>query len=284
MKSELADPVLSVNSFYNEDTTYNEKLNSAHVDVPGNEDSVTAELVMIMSSKVGSMINPKHLIVLFRIQKALTSLCLLLTILAEVTWIIIMIIIEEDLLNIVGGKRDAMLRGFGIVLSILALLIEQDIMIVEYIPIMKFFLMRFCMISFISCLSKTHPAIGQFGFLNEAGTLNFSGFYGFTILFQTIAAYSLLLCSFTYLIWGMLCLDRFTADAFLAEEDMQIQSGINGNITMTDMDGDIGEMDNMGHDAPVEKYGPASDMSIIKSSNGDITIQTNLDKDNKDMI
>jgi len=284
VKSELADPIISANSYYNEDTAYNEKLDSVHVDIPGNEDSVKAELVMIISSKVGSLISPKFLIVLFRIQKALTSFCLLLTIIAELVWLVVMMIIGEDLFNIIGGRRDAVLRVFGVVLAVLSFLIEQDVMIVDYVPIMKLFLMRFLSISFISVLACTHTVIGLglgFGFLNGDGVLVLSGFYGFAVLFQAGVSHALSLCSFTYLIMGLLCLDRFTADAFLAEESIQIQTGINGNISMTNMDGD--DQDSVEEISTGEDY-PVSEMSMKTRSNGNIMIQTDSDADRKEII
>lgn len=220
-KSNLADPTTSANDYYNADATYHKKLNTQHVDLPGNEESVPSELIMICTSKIGRFISPRVLILIFRLLKNVTFCCLLLTIISELMYILIMILVDGDLLKVIGGTRDAMLRGYGILLCIFAIFIERDMELVDiHYPGMKKFIPRSCLLSFISFLTCTIPIIGSGLFnLGDESALEFSGFYGFSVGIQNIASHALWIGACTYFLFGILCLDRFTADAFLAEEE-----------------------------------------------------------------
>lgn len=261
-------PILASDSYYNSNTTYNDKLDILHVDVPANDESVMGQLVRGVTSLIGGLFSPKRLIVVFRLLKALTFCCLCLTVAAELIYLFFVELqVSHDVLKKIGGTRDEVLRVYGIGLAFLAIFIELDMTIVDtHYPFMKGFLPRSMLLLFVTTISGTTPIIGyenrlfskyrtttydddgyvsQYLYNTEDTALIANEVPGSAVAFQATTTFFLFLSACVYFFMGILCLDRFTSDAFLSSDnpasgtmimtDKNERSG--GNLDITDADG-----------------------------------------------
>jgi len=115
-----------------------------------------------------------------------------------------------------GHRRDTVLRLYGLAFAILALLIELDKFVMKNFKVLKGFLARFGLLFFVSTVSYAHPA--QLDNSNN-GYGGDSGIPMSAVVFQMVASSVLACCSFAYLLFGLLCFDRFTSRAFLSTQD-----------------------------------------------------------------
>jgi len=245
-------PILASDSYYNSNTTYNDKLDIQHVDVPPNDESVMGQLVRGVTSLIGGLFSPKRLIVVFRLLKALTFCCLCLTVTAELIYLFFVELqVSSDVLKKIGGTRDEVLRVYGIGLAFLAIFIELDMTIVDtHYPFMKGFLPRSMLLLFVTTISGTTPIIGyenrlfskyrtntydddgyvsQYLYNTEDTALIANEVPGSAVAFQATTTFFLFISACVYFFMGLLCLDRFTSDAFLSSDDPA-----SGTIVMND--------------------------------------------------
>lgn len=235
-KANNLDPTRASDAFYHSGTTYNDKLDPQHVDVPIHDESVMGQLVRSVTSLVGGCFSPKSLIVLFRLLKAWTFCCLCFTIATEVIYLFFVELqASNDVLKKIGGSRDEVLRAYGIVLAFGAIFIELDMSIVDkHCPLMRGFIPRSILLMFIATLSGTSPIIGYENYIlknyqsnnydDDASSAVASSSIskeipGSAVAFQTGTAFLLYFSTCIYLVMGLLCLDRFNADAFLSDDD-----------------------------------------------------------------
>jgi len=229
-------PILASDSYYNSNTLYNEKLDPNHVDVPENDVSIMGQLVRSVASLVGGCFSPQRLIVVFRLLKALTFCCLCASIVAECMYLFFVELqVSHDVLKKIGGTRDEVLRLYGIGLAFFAIFIELDMTVVDkYYPFMKGFLLRSGFLFFITTLGGTSPIIGyENSLFSKYRNYDDDGYTEYTsdsalisnevpgsaVAFQATTTFFLFICAATYFCMGILCLDRFTSDAFLSEDD-----------------------------------------------------------------
>jgi len=236
-------PILASDSYYNSNTAYKEKLDIDHVDVPANDESVMGQLVRGVTGLVGGLFSPKRLIVVFRLLKALTFCCLCLTIAAEMIYLFFVELqVSSDVLKKLGGTRDEVLRVYGIGLALLAIFIELDMTVVDtHYPFMKGFLARSLLLMFVTTISGTTPIIGyenrlfskyqnsnsydddgyvsEYLYNTEDSALIANEVPGSAVAFQATTTFFLFIIACVYFLMGLLCLDRFTSDAFLSNED-----------------------------------------------------------------
>jgi len=258
-------PIVASDSYYNSNTTYNDRLDVQHIDVPVGDESVMGQLVRGIASLVGGCFSPKQLIVIFRLLKALTFCILCLTIAAELIYLFFVELqVSHDVLKKIGGTRDEVLRVYGIGLAFLSIFIELDMTIVDrHYPFMKGFLPRSILLMFVTTLSGTTPIIGyenalfskyrtqqydddgyvsQYIYNNEDSALIANEVPGSAVAFQATTTFFLFISACIYFLMGLLCLDRFTSDAFLSGEDPGINTEIRvdkrgragGNLDITD--------------------------------------------------
>jgi len=228
-------PILASDSYYNSNTLYNDKLDPNHVDVPENDESIMGQLVRFVAAMVGGCFSPQRLIVVFRLLKALTFCSLAATVVSESMYLFFVELqVSQDVLKKIGGTRDQVLRLYGIILAFFCIFIELDMTVVDkYYPFMKAFLPRSCLLFFVTTLCGTTPIIGYenslFNYRSydddaanynaEDSALISNEVPGSAVAFQATTTFFLFCTAAAYFFMGILCLDRFTSDAFLSEED-----------------------------------------------------------------
>jgi len=245
-------PTLASDEYYNNATTYNDKLNPRHVDVAEDDESIMGQLVKFITSLIGGCFSPQFLIVVFRLLKAFTFCCLCAVIISECIFVFLVEVrVSSDILKKLGGTRDQVIRVYGIFLAFVAMFIELDMSIVDkYYYFMKSFLPRSCLLFFVTFLSGVNPIIGyeksvlgnlrnyddDDGGANYYGNNNDNNYYaggstqdetsalissevgGGAVAFQATTTFFLFICASAYFVMGIMCLDRFTSDAFLADD------------------------------------------------------------------
>ena len=114
-----------------------------------------------------------------------------------------------------GHRRDTVLQVYGLSFAVLALLIELDKFVLKNFKVLKGFLSRFTLLFFVSTVIYCNPAKLELDAANGVDR----GVPTSAVVFQMMASSVLACCSFAYLLFGLLCFDRFTSRAFLGTQD-----------------------------------------------------------------
>jgi len=240
-KTVKESPIVASDSYYNSNSNYNEKLDPQHLDIAPNDESMCASLIRGVASIVGGLFSPKRLIVVFRLLKALTFCCLCLTISAELIYLFVVELqVSSDVSKKIGGLRDTILRFYGVALAVVAIFVELEMKIVDNnCPMMKSYIPRSMLLLFITTVSGTSPIIGYenrlfskyrnkqydddensgYMYYNTDNSLIADEVPGSAVAFQAATTFFLFISACLYFIMGIMCLDRFTSNAFLSNED-----------------------------------------------------------------
>jgi len=190
----------------------NRRLRTEFIDVDPSDESFSASLIRGMVGLVGTCFTPRQILVALRLLKAITVSFIALTVAANLVFISCVEFVADSYADnqYFGSRRDTILRLYGLALAVLALLIELDKFVMKNFKVLKGFLARFCLLFFVSTVTYCHPA--QYD--NYGGGVPTSA-----LVFQMVSSCVLAICSFAYLIFGLLCFDRFTSRAFLSTAD-----------------------------------------------------------------
>jgi hypothetical protein len=139
-------------------TSLNDRLNTNFVNVATDDTSVDARVTRTITSFVGNFITPRLLLILLRILKAITFCFLILTLAANLMYIVFLeVAAVKQVKEMAGGRRDMIIRVYGLVLIGIALCIELDyVAVVKSFYGFKGFIPRALLLFFISAITGAH--------------------------------------------------------------------------------------------------------------------------------
>jgi hypothetical protein len=143
----------------------NHRLITRFIDVSSHDDSCGAHVIRMVTYGVGQCITPKQMLSILRVLKASTFSFLVLTILADIMYMVFLEIIpnNEALKEMVGGVRDTIIRVYGIILAFIALCIELDYLpVVKAFSCLKRFFFRGIFMFLIAVMTSSHPTMQRF--------------------------------------------------------------------------------------------------------------------------
>lgn len=151
-------------------TSLNERLNTTYVDVGEEENSIGAHITKTITSFVGHFITPRQLLIVLRVLKAVTFCFLVLTLAADLMYIFFLeIFADKEVKELAGGRRDFVIRVYGVFLAGVAICIELDYAaVVKSFYGFKGFIPRSLLYFFISTITGAHP-------LHAAEESNYAG-------------------------------------------------------------------------------------------------------------
>jgi len=232
-------------------TSLNDRLNTSYVNL-GEENTLRAQYTKFVTGLVGDYIKPRQLLVLLRVLRALTFVFLLFTLVADTMYMIFLeILATKEVKDIVGGRRDLIIRVYGLFLAGVAIAIEIDVAwVVKSVYGFKGFLARSFLIFFISSITAPNPLYFDEGYLDQNSVQYYyddkadqgddASSYTYNssntsvvpevpmsvVIFQRVTSFILGLCGIAYFFAGLLCLDRFTSKAYLSSNDPIVTTAI----------------------------------------------------------
>jgi hypothetical protein len=137
----------------------NSKLATEHIDVPESDDSFQANLTRMIADAVGRFITTKQMLGILRVLKAVTFSFLILTIFADIMYVIFLeILANDDVRVIAGGTRDAIIRLYGLALCFIAIAIEINYSsVVKRFSGLKGFIPRSLLLFLIAMITSSSP-------------------------------------------------------------------------------------------------------------------------------
>jgi hypothetical protein len=151
-----------------------ETLNTEYLDIESSDSSCGAIMIRCIASGVGFCCTPSRMLVSMRILKAVTFSFLVLTIVADVMYVFFV-----DIMSSVGddGLRGMMARGYGVILSVLALLLELDVhRAVVLFPGFKGFIPRALLLFLIAVITNVgQPDYSQSSSSSSAEYSSYNG-------------------------------------------------------------------------------------------------------------
>jgi hypothetical protein len=126
---EFQRPSAPVSTDPSRTTSLNDRLDTNYVDLGGAEgDSYGARYTRTVTGFVGEFVTPRQLLVVIRILKAVTFVFLVLTLAANLMYITFLeVLATSQIRDIVGGRRDMIIRVYGFFLSGVAIAVEGDV-------------------------------------------------------------------------------------------------------------------------------------------------------------
>lgn len=104
----------------------NEKLNTEKVKET-TDDSLRGQAEKRIIDFVGDKVTPRQLLGSLRVLKAVTTCFLIMTLLANLMYIIFVeVVASKHVKKLAGGYRDCLIRLFGLALNVMSILIELD--------------------------------------------------------------------------------------------------------------------------------------------------------------
>jgi hypothetical protein len=143
----------------------NETLQTEHLDVANEDESVLANVTRTICRIVGYLLTPRQVLGLLRVLKAITLSFLVLAILSNMMYVVFVeLLASDEVKTMAGGNRDIILRFYGLVLSVIGLAIELDYpKIVKKFTGLKGFVPRALLYYFIVQITGSHPILAEFG-------------------------------------------------------------------------------------------------------------------------
>jgi hypothetical protein len=144
----------------NRTTSLNDRLNTDYIDLgPADEHSLVGQVTKTITGCVGEFVTPRQLLIVLRILKAVTFCFLILTLAADMMYIVFLeVLATREVRDIVGGRRDMIIRVYGLFLACVALAIEVDVAwVVKSFYGFKGFIARSFLLFFVSAITGAHP-------------------------------------------------------------------------------------------------------------------------------
>jgi hypothetical protein len=140
-------------------TSLNDRLNTNYVDIGSDDSSFLAYITRFITGVVGNFVTPRRLLVVLRVLKAITFCFLFLNVAATLMYIAFLeVLTTKEVRNLVGGKRDTIIRMYGLVLAVIAILIELDVsVVVKAFAGLRGFIPRALLLFLISAITAAHP-------------------------------------------------------------------------------------------------------------------------------
>ena len=222
--------------------SFNKHLDPRYLDIHESDKSMGAEVVRKVAGVVSKLFRPRQIIILLRLLKALTFCTLCLSIIAELIFIFfVQVSVSNDVNVKLGGVRDMIVRLYGVILATLSTMIELDLTVASvHFKGLKPFLPRSFLLLFVAMISASSPMISyerkqwrdyHKNYDDDLGMSYDTNYIrqevpGSAVAFQSITSFLLVLSAGAYFLLGLLCIDRFTAPAFLADDD-QVAAAVN---------------------------------------------------------
>lgn len=152
-------------------TSLNDRLDTSFLNVGNDDTSVDATVTRTITGCVGHFITPRHLLIILRILKAITFCFLVLNLAADMMYIVFLeITSEKEIAALAGGRRDLIIRIYGIFLAVVAICIELDYAaVVKSFYGFKGFIPRGLLYFFISAITGARPLHMQRVEYNDEG-------------------------------------------------------------------------------------------------------------------
>ncbi|CAJ1969316.1 unnamed protein product [Cylindrotheca closterium] len=236
-------------------TSLNEKLNTEKVKETSTDETLRGQAEKRIIDFVGDQVTPRQLLGSLRVLKAVTTCFLVLTLLANLMYIIFVeVVASKHVKKLAGGRRDFLIRLFGLALNVMSILIELDYS--QYTsPFFgyKGYLQRGLLLFFVAIITSPDPT--HHGLVKGYADDDYyvadaeNSISGSAVGFQAIASFVLGACGLVYFAFGVLLIDRFTSDSFVTTDDPVVTTAI-------PTPDEIEALDRPGNSRPVSMQGP----------------------------
>jgi hypothetical protein len=139
----------------------NDNLVTEFIDVPEDDDSFRANVTRTIADFVGRILQPRQILAILRVLKAVSFCFLIMILFANAMYIIFLQVLATDEVRAVaGGTRDTVIRVYGLAISTLAICIEINIhSVVKRFSGLKGFIPRSFLMLFIAMITSSHPTV-----------------------------------------------------------------------------------------------------------------------------
>ena len=140
-------------------TSLNDRLQTEFIDVSPDDDSFGAAMTRGITTFVSTLLTPRQMLGILRMLKATTFCFLVLTVLADIMYIVFLEVLgSKELRHLAGGPRDVIVRIYGLFMAGIAIGIEVDsAWAMKKFSGLRGFVPRALVMFFIAVLTGSHP-------------------------------------------------------------------------------------------------------------------------------
>jgi len=136
--------------------------NAYALDLDPADQGLFSTIIRLIAGGVGKCCRPRQILVVLRLLKAITFCFLILTVCADLMYIIFVALSSDATGNALGGVRDTIVRIYGVALAVLAILIELDITAaVKHFSGLKAFIPRGLLLFFVATITNASLLVQQ---------------------------------------------------------------------------------------------------------------------------
>lgn len=159
----------------------NETIDTTQINIPPEDTSICAKITRLVLSCTSRVFTPRQVLVILQTLRTLTFAVLCFTVIADLMYIFFVTLVASDEVNAkVGGRRDAVIRIYGLAMTIMALMIEFDVKgFFKYFAGLRGYIPRSLLLLFIAVITSPNPIHAQSAFNRdkEEDDDNFDDYY-----------------------------------------------------------------------------------------------------------
>lgn len=144
----------------------NDTLDTNHINVPKDDTSIWAKTTRLVLACTSRLFTPRQVLVSIRVLQTFTFAVLAFTVIADLMYIFFVTLVASDEVNAkVGGTRDAIIRVYGLAMTVMALLIEFDVQsFLKHFSGLRGYVPRSLLLFFIAVITSPNPLHAEYAF------------------------------------------------------------------------------------------------------------------------
>jgi len=147
----------------------NDRIDTNHINLPADDTSVCAKITRLVLSCTSRIFTPRQVLVAIQTLRTLTFAVLVFTVIADLMYIFFVTLVASDEVNAkVGGARDAIIRIYGLAMTVMALAIEFDVTsFLKYFSGLRGYMPRSLLLFFIATITSPNPLHAEYAFSRD---------------------------------------------------------------------------------------------------------------------
>lgn len=159
----------------------NTTIDTNYISVDPGDTSTCAKMTRLVISCTSRIFTPRQVLMMIRTLQTFTFAILVFTVLADLMYLVFVSLASTEVNVKVGGVRDAIIRVYGLAMTIMALMIQFDVAsFLKYFSGLRGYVPRSLLLFFIATITSPNPLHAEYAFnrnKNEGTDDNFDDYY-----------------------------------------------------------------------------------------------------------
>lgn len=143
----------------------NQILDTNYISVDPHDFSCWAKVTRLVISCTSRLFTPRQVLIIIRALQIFTFAVLTFSFIADLMYIVFVSVASDEVNAKVGGARDAIIRVYGLAMTVMALMIEFDVQsFLKYFSGLRGYMPRSLLLFFIATITSPNPLHEEYAF------------------------------------------------------------------------------------------------------------------------